>query len=86
HKYHADGSLSRYKTRLVANGRTQHVGIDCDDTFSPVVKSATTGTVLSLALSRGWKYAMELLERAHVVSCNPSRAPVDTKSKLGPDG
>nr|GEV51302.1 hypothetical protein [Tanacetum cinerariifolium] len=53
-KYYADGSLSRYKTRLVANGRTQHVGIDCDDTFSSVVKPATTRTLLSLALSCGW--------------------------------
>ncbi|GKA10031.1 ribonuclease H-like domain-containing protein [Tanacetum coccineum] len=54
HKYHADGSLSRYKARLVANGRTQQVGIDCDDTFSLVVKPATIRIVLSLALSRGW--------------------------------
>ncbi|GJW16785.1 ribonuclease H-like domain-containing protein [Tanacetum coccineum] len=54
HKYHADGSLSKYKARLVANGRTQQVGIDCDDIFSLVVKPATIRTVLSLALSRGW--------------------------------
>ncbi|GKD30348.1 ribonuclease H-like domain-containing protein [Tanacetum coccineum] len=54
HKYHADGSLSRYKVRLVANGGTQQVGIDCDDTFSPVIKPAIIRTVLSLALSRGW--------------------------------
>ncbi|GKC74147.1 ribonuclease H-like domain-containing protein [Tanacetum coccineum] len=53
-KYHADGSLSRYTARLVANWCTQHVGIDCDDTFIPVVKPATIRTVLSLALSRGW--------------------------------
>ncbi|GKE30628.1 ribonuclease H-like domain-containing protein, partial [Tanacetum coccineum] len=49
-----DGSLSRYKARLVANGRSQQQGIDCDETFSPVVKPATIQTVLSLAVSRQW--------------------------------
>ncbi|GJT27373.1 trichome birefringence-like protein 34 [Tanacetum coccineum] len=52
HKYNADGSLSRYKARLVANGRSQQHGIDCDEKFSPVVKPATIQTVLSLAVSR----------------------------------
>ncbi|GKB16775.1 ribonuclease H-like domain-containing protein [Tanacetum coccineum] len=32
------------------------------------------------------KYALQLLERAHMVTCNPSRIPVDTESKLGPEG
>ncbi|GJT00676.1 ribonuclease H-like domain-containing protein [Tanacetum coccineum] len=54
HKFNADGSLSRYKARLVANGRSQQQGIDCDETFSPVVKPATIRTVLSLAVSRDW--------------------------------
>ncbi|GKE26658.1 ribonuclease H-like domain-containing protein [Tanacetum coccineum] len=54
HKYNVDGSLSRYKARLVANGRNQQQGIDCDETFSPIVKPATIQTVLSLAVSRQW--------------------------------
>ncbi|GJZ44077.1 ribonuclease H-like domain-containing protein [Tanacetum coccineum] len=32
------------------------------------------------------KYAVEILEKAHMVNCNPSRTPVDTESKLGVDG
>ncbi|GJW23531.1 ribonuclease H-like domain-containing protein [Tanacetum coccineum] len=54
HKYHVDGSLSMYKARLVANGRSQQFGVDCDDTFNHVVKHATIRTVLSLALSQNW--------------------------------
>lgn len=53
-KYKADGSLERYKARLVANGKSQRPGIDCFDTFSPVVKPATIRTVLSLAISKSW--------------------------------
>nr|GFA04080.1 ribonuclease H-like domain-containing protein [Tanacetum cinerariifolium] len=54
HKFHADGTLSPYKARLVANGSSQQLGIDCDETFSRVVKPATIRTVLSLAVSRKW--------------------------------
>nr|GEW68071.1 ribonuclease H-like domain-containing protein [Tanacetum cinerariifolium] len=34
----ADGTLSRYKARLVVNGSTPLAGVDVDETFSPVVK------------------------------------------------
>jgi hypothetical protein len=54
HKFHADGSLERYKARWVLRGFTQRPGIDFAKTFSPVVKPATVRTVLSLALSRQW--------------------------------
>nr|GFC41662.1 ribonuclease H-like domain-containing protein [Tanacetum cinerariifolium] len=52
HKFHANRTLSRYKARWVANGSSQQQGIDVDETFSLVVKSATIRTVLSLAVSR----------------------------------
>lgn len=54
HKFKSDGSLERYKARLVVNGKSQTVGIDCEDTFSPVVKPATIRTVLSIVVSRSW--------------------------------
>jgi histone deacetylase 1/2 len=53
-KYKSDGSLDKYKGRLVAKGFKQRYGIDYGDTFSPVVKPATIRVVLSLAISRGW--------------------------------
>ncbi|GJZ77507.1 ribonuclease H-like domain-containing protein [Tanacetum coccineum] len=52
HKYLADGTLSRYKTRLVANGCTQLEGIDVDETFSSTVKPGTIRFILNLATSR----------------------------------
>ncbi|KAK1417324.1 hypothetical protein QVD17_26451 [Tagetes erecta] len=54
HKFNSDGTLDRYKARLVCNGKSQTMGIDCTDTFSPVVKPVTIRTVLSLAVSKSW--------------------------------
>jgi hypothetical protein len=51
HKFHADGSLERYKARWVLHGFTQRPGIDFAETFSPIIKPTTVRTVLSRALS-----------------------------------
>uniref|UniRef100_A0A8R7QUX5 Reverse transcriptase Ty1/copia-type domain-containing protein n=1 Tax=Triticum urartu TaxID=4572 RepID=A0A8R7QUX5_TRIUA len=54
HKFHADGSLERYKARWVVRGFHQRAGVDYGETFSPVVKPATIRAVLTIAASRQW--------------------------------
>ncbi|GJV60041.1 ribonuclease H-like domain-containing protein [Tanacetum coccineum] len=54
HKYFLDESLSRYKARLVANGSSQQIGVDCDENFSLVVEPTTIRTVPSILASRHW--------------------------------
>ncbi|GJS29007.1 ribonuclease H-like domain-containing protein [Tanacetum coccineum] len=46
---------------------------------------SVTRDSLGLFLSQK-KYVVEILDRAHMVNCNPSRTPIDTESKLGSDG
>ncbi|KAH9723193.1 retrovirus-related pol polyprotein from transposon RE1 [Citrus sinensis] len=54
-KYNTDGTVSKHKARLVAKGFHQTAGVDYKETFSPVVKSSTVRTILSLAVMKGWK-------------------------------
>ncbi|GJZ52481.1 ribonuclease H-like domain-containing protein [Tanacetum coccineum] len=74
HKFHADGTLSRYKARLVANGSSQQLGVDFDETFSPVVKPATIRTVLSLVVScyatRAGFYQTTIIIEEYLLICN----------------
>ncbi|KAK5825993.1 hypothetical protein PVK06_020890 [Gossypium arboreum] len=53
-KFKPDGSLDRYKARLVAEGYTQTYGIDYLETFAPVAKLNSVRVLLSIAVNLDW--------------------------------
>jgi hypothetical protein len=59
-KRHADGSVQKYKVRLVACGSKQTCGFDYTETFAPVFMFVTLQMVIALTIILGWP--IELLE------------------------
>lgn len=53
-KLRADGSIERRKARLVAKGYHQQLGVDYEDTFSPIVKMPTLRLIIALSVSHDW--------------------------------
>lgn len=50
-----DGSIERYKARLVAQGFTQIYGADYDETFCPVVRQESLHILIALSVQCGLK-------------------------------
>ena len=53
-KYKVDGTIERYKARLVTKGYTQTYGIDYQETFAPVIKMNMARVLLSLLVIIDW--------------------------------
>ena len=53
-KRKADGSIDKFKARLVADGNTQKHGVDFNRVFATVVKALTIRLVLAIAAARDY--------------------------------
>jgi hypothetical protein len=53
-KHNANGSVSRYKAKLVAKGYAQTYGIDYEETYSPIAKMTTVRAIIAMAIAKGW--------------------------------
>ena len=53
-KRRSDGSIERYKARLVAFRFSQQYGLDYDETFSPMEKLTTIRVLLALIAKKDW--------------------------------
>lgn len=53
-KENPNGTVNKYKARLVAKSFHQQAGFDLTEIFSPLIKLVTVRVVLTIALSRNW--------------------------------
>ncbi|XRB16372.1 retrovirus-related Pol polyprotein [Pseudoscourfieldia marina] len=61
-----DGSIARYKARLVAQGFSQIHGVDYGETYAPVVQYQTLRTLLAIYSARGFYFGQIDVETAYL--------------------
>ena len=65
-KLKEDGTIDRYKARLVAQGFSQIPGLDFRETFSPIIKHTIIRLILSLAVTLGWTMGQLDVKKAFI--------------------
>lgn len=61
-KYHSDGTVERFKARLVIFGNHQVEGVDYIETFAPVAKMVIVRMVLPVVATKDWElHQMDVL-------------------------
>ncbi|XP_070039948.1 uncharacterized protein [Nicotiana tomentosiformis] len=97
-KLKADGSIDRYKGRLVAKGYSQKEGFDYFETFSPVTNITTIRVMFATASMYNLEvhhmdvkttfFNGELQEEIYIQQpedCKPSKTPIDPHINLTPN-
>lgn len=54
-KRNSDGSINKYKTRLVTKGYIQKHGVDFNEVFAPVARIETVRLIIGIAATYGWE-------------------------------
>ena len=60
-KLNADGSINKYKARLVVKGYAQIFCIDYSNTIAPVARLDTIRLLLVIATQQGWKVRCQII-------------------------
>ena len=66
YKLGKDGSVSSRKSRLVAQGFTQHEGINFNDTFSPTAKLTAIRIIAVIAVMNDWELEQRDVDAAYL--------------------